>query len=172
MEIKHRQATPLHSEPASEAPESLHPIFDGMREANLVTLRTHVPGDIGKIISRHGALYAEEFGWDITFESLVARIGADFIDNYDPALERCWIAEDQSGGFLGCVVLVKDKEVDAAKLRLLLVEPCARGMGVGKKLVGQCVDFAREADTRGLCFGRRACWYLQEGYTRRQGSSW
>ncbi|KAJ7871006.1 acetyltransferase [Mycena leptocephala] len=108
-----------------------------MREANLVTLRTHVPGDIGKIISRHGALYAEEFGWDITFESLVARIGADFIDNYDPA----W----SSGGFLGCVVLVKDKEVDAAKLRLLLVEPYARGMGVGKKLVGQCVDFAREA---------------------------
>ncbi len=110
-------------------------------------LRHHEPGDMGWVIERHGAVYAEEYGWDATFEALVAQICADFVNHFDPARERCWIAE-MNGKRVGCVFVVKSDDV-TSKLRLLLVEPEARGLGLGGRLVDECIEFSRAsgADT-------------------------
>ncbi|MDX1400320.1 MAG: bifunctional helix-turn-helix transcriptional regulator/GNAT family N-acetyltransferase [Kiloniellales bacterium] len=104
-------------------------------------LRPHQPGDIGWVIQHHGAFYAGAYGWDESFEGLVAEIAASFIKNFDPASERCWIAE-KDGEPVGSVFLVR-KSGDTAQLRLLFVEPKARGMGIGKRLVHECLLFAR-----------------------------
>jgi len=109
-------------------------------------LRPHAPGDIGWIISRHAALYAREYGWDGSFEGMVAEIGAKFIAHYDAAYERCWIAE-KDGEPVGSVVLVR-QSAKVAKLRLLIVDPKARGLGIGKRLVEECIRFARHAGYR------------------------
>lgn len=113
-----------------------------------IKLRTHRIGDAGYIIHRHGIVYSEQYGWDMRFEAYVARIMADFIENYNEATDRSWIAE-KDGEFLGCVLVCKDGELqDTARLRLLMVEPGARGMGLGTKLTKACVDFAREKGYR------------------------
>lgn len=112
-------------------------------------LRDPVPGELGWIVHRHGALYAAEYGWNADFEGLVARIVADFAQDHDPHLERVWIAE-LDGRPVGSVMCVRDEAPATARLRLLLVEPEARGHRLGERLVGAVVDFAREVGYREL----------------------
>lgn len=146
-------------------------------------LRPHRPGDIGWIVSRHGALYAQEFGYDSSFEALVAKIGGLFIERFDARFEACWIAErlEPSGvnRNAGCACLVRARHersskviAGVAQLRLLLVEPSARGLGIGEQLVAECERFARFAGYKRLrlwtashLIGARAI-YRHAGYRR------
>ena len=146
-------------------------------------LRTHRPGDIGWIVSRHGALYAQEFGYDSSFEAFVAKIGGSFLESFDPRHEACWIAERLDPGGMNCnvgsVCLVRARHershkviAGVAQLRLLLVEPSARGLGIGERLVTECERFARFVGYKRLrlwtgshLVGARAI-YRHAGYRR------
>ena len=110
----------------------------------MVVVRSPRPGDYGWVIQRHGEIYRDEYGWDLSFEALVAGIIADFAQTHDPIRESAWIAE-VDGERAGCVFCVS-KDEETAQLRTLLVEPHARGLGIGSLLVNECIAFARGAE--------------------------
>lgn len=188
-----RAFVPLDREGTAKAEAMLAPLSTAQRQALLgsmssiqamlepeatapVELRANQPGDLGWIVERHGAFYAAEYGLDTHFEALVARICADFVDRFQPGREACWIAA-RGAERMGCVMLVQARDEASgrarpgvAKLRLLLLEPHARGLGLGKRLVRQCSDFARTAGykrielwTQSALTAARAI-YAAEGY--------
>jgi len=128
------------------AMQGIEGLLTGKSEKPQIVLREHRPGDMGWVTERHAALYYEQDGWGAGFEALVAGIVKDFLENFDPERERCWIAE-RDGERLGCIFLVKQTSV-VSKLRLLLLEPHARGTGLGRRLVEECIAFAREKGYR------------------------
>ncbi len=120
-----------------------------------ISIRDHRPGDVGWVISRHGSIYAEEFGWDATFEAMVADIGAQFIRNFQPEWEHCWIAE-MDGRQVGSVFVVR-QSAEVAQLRMLIIDPSARGHRLGERLVDACITFARSKGYRTLTLWTNDC---------------
>ncbi|MBO0849874.1 MAG: bifunctional helix-turn-helix transcriptional regulator/GNAT family N-acetyltransferase [Pseudonocardia sp.] len=132
----------------TEAMATIERTLSGQAPRRGFVLRAPEPGELGWVVARHGALYAREYGWDASFEALVARIVADYADKHDPAREAAWIAEvdGSPAGSVFCVTDADDPTGRTARLRLLLVEPTSRGMGIGERLVEECLRFARRAD--------------------------
>jgi DNA-binding MarR family transcriptional regulator/N-acetylglutamate synthase-like GNAT family acetyltransferase len=143
---------PARGERLVEAMRSIQALLEPAGPvARPYAIREPRAGDFGWVVERHGAVYAGEYGWDTTFEGLVAEIVARYLRRHDPARERAWIAE-REGDRIGCVFLVGQSR-RVAQLRLLLVDPSARGLGVGSRLVDECIRFARDAR-----YGRIVLW--------------
>lgn len=145
-----RMVEPLDSDQRSDlvaAMGRIRRVLDGQRQAGALVLRAVEPGDLGWVVERHGARYAAEHGWDVTFEALVARVVAEFGDQSDRTREAAWIAE-LDGERVGCIFCTASDLPETAQLRLLLVEPRMRGAGLGARLVDECVRFARRSGYR------------------------
>ena len=143
-----RALSPARQGELIRAVRTVQDLLGGRADRHTFLLRDPRPGDHGWVVQRHGALYAEEYGWDQTFEALVAQIVAGLLQPHDRSGERGWVAE-KDGENVGCVFLVR-RSPQVAQLRLLLVEPSARGHGLGRRLVGECVRFARASGYRRL----------------------
>ena len=144
-----RHLMPAEAARLVQAMQTIEHLMGGSASSqDLITLRQHQVGDIGWIIYRQAVLYAQEYGWDGTYEILAAEILAGIVKTFDPTRERSWIAE-RNGAVIGSVFVVRGSET-VAKLRLLYVEPAARGLGLGRRLVDACIDFARERGYRTL----------------------
>lgn len=142
-------------------------LLDPARPRINPVLRTHRPGDMGWIVAQHGRFYAEQYGFDASFESLTAEITAKFLANYDASCERCWIAEID-GKPAGSVFLVRHTR-EIAKLRLFLVDPAARGRGAGKMLVNECVAFARACGYRTITLWTQSILVAARGIYKNAG---
>src|SRR5215469_3964301 len=139
-----KELSPTERKQLVDAVQTVHRLLEDKAETKTpYLLRQNHSGDLGWIVHRQAILYAEEYGWDGTYEGLAAEIVAQFIKDYDSRRERCWIAE-KDGARVGAVLVVKASD-EVARLRLLHVEPLARGLGIGKRLVEECVRFARRA---------------------------
>jgi DNA-binding MarR family transcriptional regulator/GNAT superfamily N-acetyltransferase len=132
-----------------------------------IILRPHEPGDMGWVTSAHGAIYAAEYGWDMRFEALVGNITAEFIENFDAKRERCWIAE-LDGERVGSVFVVR-KSDEIAKLRLLILDPKARGRGLGRRLVEECLRFAKTAGYSSMTLWTQSILIAARGIYERAG---
>ena len=141
-----RGLAPGQQEKVVAAMHTIETVLGGGEARAQYLLRPHHAGDMGEVIRLHGAVYAQEFGWDETFEALVARIAAKFLERHDPRRERCWIAE-VNGEVVGSVFLVRHSAT-VGQLRLMIVDPRARGLGIGARLVDECLRFARHAGYR------------------------
>jgi DNA-binding MarR family transcriptional regulator/GNAT superfamily N-acetyltransferase len=142
-------------------------LLGAQNPASPIVLRPHRPGDMGWVTSANASLYAQEYGWDISYEALVARITAEFIENFDPKREHCWIAE-MEGERVGSAFVVK-KTDEIAKLRLLIIDPKARGRGLGKRLVDECLRFAKEAGYKSMTLWTQSILLAARGIYARAG---
>jgi DNA-binding MarR family transcriptional regulator/GNAT superfamily N-acetyltransferase len=162
-----QRLAPAQQKRATDAMRTIESLIGEKPEVPQVTLRPHRAGDMGWVVEKHGALYAKEYGWNNHIEAITAEIVGAFLKNFDPKRERCWIAE-LDGEIVGCVFLVRETD-KVARLRLLMVDPSARGFGVGKKLVEECITFARNAGYRRITLWTHAVLKAARGIYHKTG---